>query len=253
MKVVSLNTWGGKAGTEGLLSFFKAHKDIDVFCLQEVFNGGEEFLGSKSGRFTLDSFDHKLLERICAVLPEHIPYFRPHFSGIFGLVTFVRKDVPVQGEGETSIYQESGYYSKENIADHARILQHVEFANPDCAVLQVHGLWNGNGKLDSEDRLRQSERILAFTQTLTTPYVLVGDFNLRPDTESIRLLEKAGLRNLVTEYNIPSTRTSLYDSRDKEPHANYVFVSKDINVHDFRILPDEVSDHAPLYLEFALV
>ena len=80
----------------------------------------------------------------------------------------------------------------------------------------------------------------------------MGDFNLRPDTESVRMLEAAGLRNLVREYGIETTRTSLYDHRDKEPHANYAFVSAGIEVRDFRVLPDEVSDHAPLFLDFTL-
>ena len=62
------------------------------------------------------------------------------------------------------------------------------------------------------------------------------------------MLESAGLRNLVAEFGVTSTRTSLYTR--PEPFADYVFVSDGIHVRDFRVLTDEVSDHAPLLLEF---
>ena len=33
MKIITLNTWGGRAGKEGLLSFASEYKNsIDVFC-----------------------------------------------------------------------------------------------------------------------------------------------------------------------------------------------------------------------------
>ena len=33
------------------------------------------------------------------------------------------------------------------------------------------------------------------------------------------------------------------------PFADYIFVSKDIKVKDFKVLPDEVSDHLALSIE----
>ena len=250
MKTISLNTWGGKAGTEGILTFLKKYEDVDFFCFQEVFNGGEEFRGMPAARFALDTFDPRLLERIAETLPNHVSHFRPHFEEVFGLALFVRKDLAIVEEGEVSIYGHKGYYSAENIGDQHRIMQHVSLTDPACTVMNVHGLWNGQGKRDSGHRLTQSDNILAYTRTLTQPYVLLGDFNLRPETESVRKLESAGMRNLITEYGIASTRTSLYDSLSEEPHADYAFVSEGIFVKDFKVLPDEVSDHAALYLEF---
>ena len=75
------------------------------------------------------------------------------------------------------------------------------------------------------------------------------NFNLLPDTESIKKFERAGLKNLIREYNITSTRTSYYTRPEK--HADYAFVSDGIEVKDFKILPDKISDHAPMSLEFA--
>ena len=55
------------------------------------------------------------------------------------------------------------------------------------------------------------------------------------------------MRNLIKEYGITSTRTSFYEKENK--FADHAFVSSDIEVVDFKVLPDEVSDHAALYLE----
>lgn len=32
-------------------------------------------------------------------------------------------------------------------------------------------------------------------------------------------------------------------------HADYAFVTKGLNVLDFKVLPDEISDHSPLLIE----
>ena len=85
-------------------------------------------------------------------------------------------------------------------------------------------------------------------KTLSNPYVMSGDFNLLPDTQSIKKLEDFGLRNLIKEHNITSTRTSLYPKAEK--FADYTLTSKKIIIEDFKVLTDEVSDHSPLYLEF---
>ncbi|MGL6035657.1 MAG: hypothetical protein ACRC0B_00600 [Legionella sp.] len=37
MKLITLNIWGGYIRNP-LLEFIHEHKDIDIFCLQEVYN-----------------------------------------------------------------------------------------------------------------------------------------------------------------------------------------------------------------------
>jgi endonuclease/exonuclease/phosphatase family metal-dependent hydrolase len=52
----------------------------------------------------------------------------------------------------------------------------------------------------------------------------------------------------VDKHGIETTRTEFYTGEDK--HADYIFVSPEIFVEKFAVLPDVVSDHAPLSLEF---
>ena len=61
------------------------------------------------------------------------------------------------------------------------------------------------------------------------------------------MLEEAGAES-DAEFGVGATRTRLYAGAER--HADYVFVSPGVAVSDFRVLPDEVSDHAPLMLEF---
>ena len=102
------------------------------------------------------------------------------------------------------------------------------------------------GKTDTEERILQSKHIRDFIKRQNEQTILVGDFNLSPDTESLAIVEE-GLRNLVKEYGVTSTRTSFYKKEEK--FADYALASPDVNIVDFKVLPDEVSDHAPLYLE----
>ena len=113
--------------------------------------------------------------------------------------------------------------------------------------MNVHGLWNGNGKTDSPERIKQSQKIREFIDSEEAPKILCGDLNLRPDTESVKILGK-GLHNLIQIHNITSTRTSLYPKEER--FADYIFTSPEIPINAFQVLEAEVSDHSPLLIDF---
>lgn len=256
MRIVTLNTWGGRAGKELLLEFFGRHAEsTDIFCLQEVWSDAyQAFEGRYAGGKPLDNQKTMTrgLQEISSVLSGHGGYFRPHLLENYGLCTFVRKGLPVIEEGEVFVHHEKGYVPEGDIGNHARNLQYVTITTPSgpITIINFHGLWNGKGKTDCNERIAQSEKMIEFLRTLNYPYILCGDFNLRPDTESLAMLEREGLRNLVREYRIESTRTSLYDKVD--PFADYILVREGVEVVDFQKLPDVVSDHAPLLVEVKL-
>lgn len=253
MKVISLNTWGGRAGKEGLLNFFKSHADTDIFCLQEIWRAAyEHLMETPAGGSKLD-YDQIMvhgMQEISAAMPNHEPYFRPANRDNYGLMMLVKKEIVVLEEADIFVHKERGYIPTGDAGFHARNVQYVTVITSagNRTIMNFYGLWNGKGKGDSADRLLQSERIIDFIKDLPVPYVLCGDFNLLPESESLAKLEVHGLRNLIKEYDVTSTRTSHYTKEQK--FADYVFVSKDIAVKGFKVLPDEVSDHSPLMLEF---
>jgi len=254
MRIVSLNIWGGRAGKDKVLDFFDTYRDVDVFCLQEVWSAPyEELEGIMAGGKPLkhDEVMAYGKQDITALLKDHVPYFHPQFRNDYGLLTFVHKKHKVINDGEVFVHLHKGYEpdSLEEVGKHARNIQYVtlETENGPLTVVNFHGLWNGQGKDDSEDRITQSENIITFLKTLSTPVVLCGDFNLKPETRSLKRFEEYGLQNLIREHGITSTRTSYYTKPER--FADYTFISPELNVIDFKILPDEVSDHAALYLD----
>ncbi|MCW1888467.1 MAG: endonuclease/exonuclease/phosphatase family protein [Candidatus Moranbacteria bacterium] len=250
MNIVTLNTWGGRAGKEKLLDFFQQYRDtVDVFCLQEMWNGGHEVKGALAGGVVLQDIYPELLSEIEKKLSDHELNFQPQFRDYFGLALFVRKGLRVSDYGGMFVHKEEGYEEARDIGKHARKIQYVRIGEQDnpLTVINFHGLWNGEGKGDSEDRILQSQNIVDFLKEQKGEIIFCGDFNLKPDTKSLQMFEDFGLRNLITEYGITSTRTSLYTKPER--FASYVFVSQGLQVADFKVLSEEVSDHAPLWLE----
>lgn len=250
MKLLSLNLWGGRGGRDDILRYFRSTHDIDVFCLQEVWNGGRHMEGKMAGSFPIENIVWEIMGDIAEVLSEHDVYFRPHYGDWYGLAVFVKKDIPVIDEGERFVYKDRGFYMENNHGNCARNIQWIKIDTlngPRC-MINVHGLWNGNGKTDTPERLLQSDNIVSFLKELDCPFILTGDLNLRPDTESLRRLEAATSRNLIREFGISSTRSSHY--KKPERFADYTLVSEGIEVRHFEVMPDEVSDHLPLRLEF---
>jgi exonuclease III len=241
MKLISLNIWGARM-REQLLEFILRNKDIDIFCFQEIYHNAAESFAQREIQPTLDIFT-KLQE----ALPNHNSYFRPTVAGTYGIGIFIKKEILVLEEGELVIHENPNFSGRGG--DHSRNLEWIvcDIKGVKYSIVNVHGLWNGIGKTDTEDRLEQSRKIKNFLNTLSAPKILCGDFNLRPDTKSIEMFEDE-MKNLIKEYNITSTRTRLYDKTEK--FADYMFVSPDLEVLDFKVLPDEVSDHAALLLEF---
>jgi endonuclease/exonuclease/phosphatase family metal-dependent hydrolase len=253
MKLICLNTWGGRAGAENLLAFLDAHRDADFVCLQEIWSAPYEGLeGALAGAETIAHAEIMVRgkQAIARLFDGHEAFFHPSHLNDYGLMTLVSKRLAVVDTGDVFVHRERGYVPQDNLGHHARNVQFVTVAAPRgrMSVMNFHGLWNGLGKGDSDDRLAQSRRLIDFLAGRSEPFVLCGDFNLAPDTQSLKMLEEAGLRNLVAEHGVASTRTRLYKRSEK--FADYVFVSPVVDVRGFRALPDEVSDHVPLMLEF---
>ncbi len=244
MKLITLNTWGAQV-REPFLDFIRKNRDIDVFCFQELYDQAEPILGVRYPKAHFNLFSD-----IKKLLPNHIGFFRPILEGVYGIGIFIKKDIEVIEEGEISVHTDTRT-SKESLfsGHHGRSLQWIKLktSNKAYSILNIHGLWNGQGKTDTPERLSQSQKIKDFLDTIKTPKILCGDFNLRPDTESIKMLEQ-NMNNLIKTFGVETTRTSLYTKPEK--HADYIFTSPEIKINHFEVMPDVISDHAPLLLDF---
>lgn len=254
MKLITLNLWGGKL-YEPLIDFIKEKSQgVDIFCFQDsLFGSKPDFTPIQNGRANLFVEMEKVLSEFNSVI-----YRDPDESYIHGellpldigcgQVIFVRKSFKILESGGFRSHEDSPYHKGgDMVSGRCQWIKFQSNKEEQVTVLNMHGLWQRNSKkVDTPERLQQSEKLNEFFKHVEGKKILCGDFNLNPDTESIKILEK-DMKNLVKEYSITSTRTSFYNKPEK--FADYIFVSPDVEVKDFKVLPDEVSDHSALFLE----
>lgn len=263
MKIESLNTWGGRI-FEPLMQHFKGNQDIDIFCLQEIYNTPTH------NKFTRKNIHEQispedmpgranLFDEIAAALPSHTGFFSSSVSGVdsqgevgfeidFGQAMFIRKDIEILERGETFVFRDKGEFILGDNTTQPRVLQHVQFKYDDkkYGLANFHGVWTGTGKSDTPSRIEQSQKVKKILDAMNGAKILCGDFNLVPDSESISILEE-GMENLIKKFGVTSTRSEYYKKPLK--FADYILISPDITVKNFEVLQDPVSDHLPLQVE----
>lgn len=244
MKCISLNCWGGRLGP-AFDAFVSSHAaDTDVFCFQEVNDGLPESARDVPEERT------ELLAELKQMLPDFAAFFRPQGPGI-GIATFVRRT------RTTGLVEARDVLSAEDLAHlsmpsgaklYARPALAIELPDAHITVVNFHGV-PGDMKRDNPQRALQVERLAELLDGIRGQVVLVGDFNVNPDTSAIGMLAARGMRDLVAESGALTTRTDLYPKHAIMPFSDYAFVDPDVEVANFAVLQDVVSDHLPLMVE----
>lgn len=163
-------------------------------------------------------------------------------------VIFAQKNLEILSSGKLDIYK--------NTPTDTGFASYIVFKNDGKIVnlLNVHGKTRPGHKMDTPARIKQSQKIIKFMKDKSGLKIIGGDFNLNPDTKSVRLFEEAGYKNLIKDFGIENTRNKLtweqFPNEEKQHFADYVFVSPDVNVKNFEVPYTEVSDHLPQILEF---
>lgn len=264
MKIICLNGWGGKLHEE--VAHYIATERPEVLCLQEVVHSPE----TAKDWLTYRDGDHVLPQRanffsdIAAVLPDHVAFFCPAAQGVlwdneravpsrWGLATFVHKSIPVVAQAQGFVFKA---FSPHGYGDHPRSrsahgirLYSYEHDRP-VSITHMHGLRDLRGKMDTPQRAEQARRLLDLSNRVSEPgdlRVVCGDFNVEPDSETLKLLKGAGFTELVAAYGFESTRSSHYTKPGK--FADYMLVDRVDDVAGFEVVyRPEVSDHCPLVL-----
>ncbi len=260
MRLLSLNVWEGRV-KEKLIPFVaNSAKDTDLFCFQEILDidNSNDPEWRRIAKFS-DSFakgtvaDERIFGALKSVLGGFSPFITaPYADGVSRLATFISGSVRVVRNEVHPLQVEQRQRAKGADIWSKPVLQYTQVAKGGKRynILNFHGLWvYKKWHSDTPKRIEQSRAIIEFIGGLKGRTVLCGDFNLKPDTESLRMLEKSGLRNLVKELGIRSTRPKAFWSA-RDQFADYVLVSDDVKVGAFGTTDVAVSDHLPLYLDF---
>jgi hypothetical protein len=268
MNIISLNAWYGKR-FPALIDFVRREASrTQIFCFQEVVIGGP------ARSIAAEGARGNLFEEFAAALPEHQGlYYIPERSGGplaqgfparlvaegargFGTALFVHSSLRIIEHGSLQLYSGDPFaLSDAGVSTGNMLWAAVEDKDQQRFVIgTAHGLFldmrvPSPSKNDTPERLEQSRRLVAFFESRPERGILMGDFNLRPTTQSIAMLGER-MRNLIAECGITNTRNEEYVLMEKfkDYVADYAFVDKRITVDSFRVLPDVVSDHAPLSL-----
>lgn len=255
MRLISLNIWGGTI-FDDIVGFIKKESDqADIFCLQEVFYSQLPESELSEGRYNI-------FQEIEKQLPSFVGYFSPMQDGYdykdrisnhisFGLAIFIRKGIQVESFEDFFIFGERNSMEGDNentLPYNAQCVTIFGDKEKKVIVCNIHGisLWP---KTDTPERLKQSEIIMDFLKNKNPTKILCGDFNLFPETESLRILEN-GMKSLIKEFNIKNTRSIMH--KLDEHVSDYVITSQDVIIQKFCLPNIAVSDHLPLVLDFSL-
>lgn len=254
MKLISLNIWGGRVHG-ALIEFIKRYSDeVDIFCFQEA-------LRTPTENTVIRDIHLNIYEEIKALLPDHVAAFAAsednyidggptNFPMEFGQAMFIRKSIEIKSVEDMFVHKHRGAARSETGRSAARAMQYasVSHGGKNYTVFNYHGLHNGDGKSDSDERFEQSKKIGEILASVhNSAKIVCGDLNLLPDTKSLGMLE-GSMRNLIKEHGVTSTRSSYYEKPLK--FADYILVDKNITVNEFAVLKDEVSDHLAMCLDF---
>jgi endonuclease/exonuclease/phosphatase family metal-dependent hydrolase len=253
MKLLTLNTWGGKVHGP-LMKFIEgAAGTVDVFCFQEVFSTPTDLKFSNGAKMNL-------YQDITEALRSYRAFHSPKSKGYdyggyigkdvdFGNAIFIKKDIPVLSCEELfDVVNDAGHDWKEMALAKAQLMT-VEVNKKQVVICNFHGMWiKDSHKKDTPERIAQSKHLKEKLNAFQGEKILCGDFNLLPEGESIKILENE-MKNLIKDFHVHSTRSSLYKTSGVG-YADYILVTPGVTVQQFVVLPNEVSDHLALMLDF---
>jgi endonuclease/exonuclease/phosphatase family metal-dependent hydrolase len=228
MKIIFLNTWNGQIKDKISDFLLEQSKDTEIFCLQETFA------------------EMRKLAKEC--LPDFVEYYayKEIDGDEFAQATYVHKKHKVSEVGNVLDGQEGcglGLYLE------------ISTEKGNLHLFNVHGAMRPIDKLDSPGRLKQSQGLLECFKSKDGFKIIGGDFNMLPDTQSMRMFAENGYRDMIREFGVKTTRNELAWAKypdNPQYHADYVFLGPDVKLEHFSVVENEVSDHLPLVLEIGI-
>ncbi|MEF9991954.1 MAG: endonuclease/exonuclease/phosphatase family protein [Romboutsia sp.] len=192
-----------------IISFLKV-ADADIICLQEVNES------AKAG-FQVTSLKEELS------MYSHFGANVVDLGRNYGLVTYSK--FPIKSKNH--IYLSSSKREQRGILNTV-----VNVKGKDLNIINVH---LGVGE---DERKVQIKELLEFIKQLENePYIVVGDFNEGHMNVDESILKDSAVE--MNKSNIITFATGLY-------RIDYIYVSPNIEVLDYEVLIENMSDHYPI-------
>jgi len=267
MKLISLNTYGGRL-FEPIMAFIEKHKaDTDVFYFQEIYSNPKENIMVDLHEPRVNLFEE--LSRALGDFTGHIAIAQDDYEikteiagcSYFGLSTFVKTSLQIVDVHEFFLCNGRNTFignQRWDTMGYNALAITMDINGTPLTVVNLHGNALPAHKLDDPIRDEQTRRVLEFCKQLDGEIVICGDFNSLPHIESIRAFERNGFRDLVKEFEIKTTRGSMmrklfpqyeHGSYGFQEFADYTFVTPGVTVESFEVPDEPISDHLPMILE----
>lgn len=253
IKIISLNLFEGGVFWENILEFFN-RENADIYCLQEAGDGNAD-----------QPLPFQTLERFRKVFPNFHFYYTPEMYQIWSknhsvwpgaegdAGNLIISRFPITSQQTTFIHGEYGKFHRpedeKDFRHYPKNMQHVtvKVEDQELHVFNLHGVWGFDGD-DNPDRLEMSRKIVKEISG-KSPAVLMGDFNVQPNTQTIDQIEEHMVNvfkdELSTSFNMrhktnPSYGTAVVDM---------IFATSELKIISKSCPEDDVSDHKPLVVE----
>lgn len=239
MKIIFLNIWQGNL-YKNLAKFIEAYSPgTDIFCFQEV--------------------SPELFSKISKILPLHNGQYNPggeHYLNKvwYGQAIFTKKGLKTSISRKVFIFKEG--------TNKTGFMQYLSLKQGSNTIFvgNVHGKPYPSNKMDTPARTSQSRKIIELFENKKGSKIIGGDFNLLPETKSVKMFEDNGYRNLIKDFEIEKTRNEITwefhgngkSDFIKQYYADYVFTSPEVKVNSFEVPDIEISDHLPMILDFEI-
>lgn len=263
MKLISFNIWIKIDNSKEIAEFIKS-QNPDIVAFQEIIRHFDESV------FDMYKSDFQIKQIIWNMFPYS--FFWPiwltdkmmmngknhrDFNGFVEQWNEIISKFPISNATNEFYYwnyELKSDWSDFYVNDHSRaiLVTELNIDNKQIQIINVHWTYSKD-KLDSKRSLAQCEYILKVAKRKNIPTIIVWDFNLFPDTKSIKILSDE-FKNLINEYKIISTRPNFNDGMDKWNNiVDYIFVSDKIKVNKFEVIDTDISDHLPLIIDFDIL
>lgn len=244
MRLLQLNAWQGRL-KRVLLKQLET-SGVDIACMQEIVNYDKWSFG-------LVGPSKSIQEALGCEYSYMSPLMTMEFNGVpmkFGNAIYSK--FPLE---DTSTNFTRGQYTEnydhETMMDYnIRAFQHavIKAGGTPLHIINHHGHHIDAHKNGDEETERQMQMIADYISHLDGAVIVCGDFNLAPESASIQLLSDS-LRNLAVEYGLTTTRSKL---TTKKEVCDYIFVNDQVNVENFYMIDEIISDHNGLVIDFSL-
>lgn len=259
MKLLSLNI-GIKINNYNEVENYIRNNSFDFVMLQEVLNVKESLFLAKSSDFNKLLLSNIFLHNVLGPMYYADKIYKN------GKLSRDYECIIEQGNSLSTNFDITESYNKFFHKHYSKFTDSTNFKTEDhprsilqnivsvkngkkIQLINIHGCWSSD-KIGNDRQLKQIEFLINQSKLYKIPTIIVGDFNLLPNSKPIEMMNHNYI-NLCKNFNIKNTRPAFDDGLDKgDVLIDYIFVSKDIKVKNFYIDNTTISDHYPLILDF---